>query len=100
MLWQKDALEQVSLLSGQQVLDVDINQSNRFCVLLNTARGKSAYYFSTPIYNLNSGKLVRRRFQEGSGGYRFTGSRAELAVSATEICLTDGEKKVSLRFGR
>lgn len=100
MLWQKDALEQVSLLSGQQVLDVDINQSNRFCVLLNTARGKNAYYFSTPIYNLNSGKLVRRRFREGSGGYRFTGSRAELAVSATEICLTDGEKKVSLRFGR
>ncbi len=88
----------MSALAGKTVLDVDTNQSNRYCIRLNTPTGKEAYYFSTPIYNESSGKLVRRLFTETNGCYRFTGSRAVIRVYATHIDLSDREREARIRF--
>lgn len=80
------------------MLDVDLNQSNRYCIRLNTSTGKEAYYFGSPIYNEGSGKLVRRLFTETNGCYRFTGSRATVRVDATHIEMIDHEREARIRF--
>ena len=37
-------LETVALLSGSNILDIDTNQSSRYCIKLNSVGGKEAYY--------------------------------------------------------
>ena len=87
MLKTCNPLETVALLSGSNILDIDTNQSSRYCIKLNSVGGKEAYYFTTPIYNTHSRKLVRRKFFEDHGVYRFVGSNCEVSVTSEQIKL-------------
>lgn len=98
MIKAKTPLEIVAELSGSANLDVDTNQANRYCIKLNSAKGKEAYYFGTPIYNADSCKLIRCKFVADDGYYRFIGSNCEVIVTATQIKLTRGKEHFTMNL--
>ena len=92
-------LETVASIKKQSTLDVDTNQCNRHCILLNTKNGKEAYYFATPIYNLSSRKLINRQFMSVQNGYRLIGSSCEVIITSTQIKFLRQEHWVCVNFG-
>lgn len=100
MLKAKTPLEIVAELSRSANLDVDTNQANRYCIKLNSAKGKDAYYFGTPIYNTDSRKMIRCKFVAANGHYRFIGSSCEVTVTATQIKLTRGKQHLTINLGK
>ena len=100
MLKAKTPLEIVAELSGSTSLDIDTNQANRYCIKLNSAKGKDAYYFGTPIYNTDSRKIIRCKFVAANGHYRFIGSNCEVTVTATQIKLTRGKQHLTINLGK
>lgn len=93
-------LEVVAALSESNSLDIDTNQVNRYCIRLNTAKGKEAYYFGTPIYNITSRKSVNRRFTFINGCYKFIGSSCEVLITATQLKMVRGKEEYLLNFGK
>lgn len=60
---------------------IDTTNSNRHRIVVNEKDGtKTAYYFSTPIYNINSRKLVDLRFTDNSTP-RLIGSNSQITFS-------------------
>ena len=100
MLRAKSPLEIVAELSGSKSLDVDTNQTNRYCVKLHSAKGSDSYYFGTPIYNADSRKLVRCKFVAANGYYRFVGSNCVVDVTATRISLKRGKQHFMIDLGK
>ncbi len=100
MFKQQSPLETVAALAGVTTLDVDTNNANRYCIKLNSAKGKEAYYFGTPIYNIALRKLISRKFYMINGCYRFFGSNCELTVTATQLKLVQGEKTLCMDFDK
>ena len=98
MLELKNPLETVADISKSNSLDVDTNQSNRYCIRLNSPTGKEAYYFSTPIYNEDSCKLIHRKFIAINGYYHFVGSNCEVIVTSTQIKLINKELLFSIQL--
>ena len=68
--------------------------------MLNTKDGNEAFYFSTPIYNNVSRKLVRRKFIVSNEYYQFTGSNCIVQVTNTKLIFYKEHKSVSLEFGQ
>ena len=93
-------LEVISHLTGRNALDVDINQSNRYCILLNSKTGKEAFYFSTPIYNNLSGKIVNRNFSKINGYYQMIGSNCIVQITNSKLLLLKEQAYVKLNFNR
>lgn len=91
-------LETIAYLTQRNTLNVSENQVNRYCVVLNTRDGKEAFYFSTPIYNSLSRKLVGRKFIALNGFYQMTGSCCTIQVTNTNIQFQKDNKTVSLEF--
>ena len=79
------ALESIAYLTQRSILNINDNQSNRYCILLNTKDGNEAFYFSTPIYNNKSRKLVRRKFTAYNEYYQFIGSNCIVQVTKTKL---------------
>lgn len=100
MLKTYNSLEMVARLSKSNNLDINANQSNRYCIKLNSAKGKEAYYFATPIYNTYSRKLVQRKFIASNGCYCFVGSNCEVIVTPTQIQLERGDQNCVLNLGK
>jgi len=98
MIVNQSSLRTIALLSNREELDVDINQSNRYCILLNSHLGKEAYYFGTPIYNSDTRKLVKREFAISNGFYQFIGSNSIVEVSAKQLIMKQNNKIFCLKF--
>lgn len=94
------ALESIAHLTQRSILNINENQSNRYCVLLNTKDGNEAFYFSTPIYNNKSRKLVRRKFTAYNEYYQFIGSNCIVQVTKTKLIFYKEHKSVILEFGQ
>lgn len=100
MLDCRNPLETLADLTNRTTLDVDIEQSNRYCILLNSVTGKEAYYFCTPIYNTDTRKLVNRRFSLSDGVYRSVGSSCITEVSATHLKMFEHQRIACLEFSK
>lgn len=100
MILCENPLRTVAELRHSSELDIDTEQSNRYCIRLNTAYGKEAYYFSSPIYNAYSLKLIRKIFTEDATGYSYEGSSCSVSVTETHISLRKGDRNFSLLFHR
>ena len=100
MIQTKNPFETVSLISGSKELNVDTHQSNRYCILVNSEKGKEAYYFSTPIYHEHSCRLVRPQFVVSNDGFHFVGSNCEVRVTSTNLKLQRGTQSCVLQFER
>lgn len=98
MILYQNPLQTVAELHRSTELDVDTEQANRYCIRLNTSRGKEAYYFASPIYNAYSRKLVQRSFFANASEYRFAGSNCTASVSGTQISLRKGDRVFTMTF--
>ena len=57
--------DEIAMLRKDAPIEIDQRNHNRYRVVLDEQDGsKTAYYFSTPIYNNRTGKLVDMRFHE------------------------------------
>ena len=74
-------LKTISDLRKNKDLHIDTSNSDRYRIVVNEADGtKTAYYFSAPIYNINSKKLVDLKFTD-SATPRLIGSNAQITFS-------------------
>ena len=70
-------LDEITKLRNDAPIELDHRNHNRYRVVLDEQDGsKTAYYFSTPIYNNRTGKLVDMRFHEKEGTIYSIGSNA------------------------
>lgn len=76
-------LSEIKKLRGSNTpLSVDLNNTNRYRVVINeNDRTKTAYYFSTPIYNNITKKAISMKFYESDDGINYIGSNAEIKIS-------------------
>lgn len=98
MIEKESPLETVFYLNKTSVLDVDDNQLNRYCILLNSNQGKEAYYFSTAIYNEYDLTLVKRQFYKENQIYKFTGSNCTVNVTPYQISLNRDNRKMFIKL--
>ncbi len=96
MILHQNPLRTVAELHRSAALDVDMQQSNRYCIRLNTPNGKEGYYFASPIYNAYSRKLVRRLFLQSGFEFRFCGSNCSVTVTGTQISLRQEDRSLTL----
>ena len=92
--------EIISLRHGKPIF-MDFKNSNRYRLVAAEEDGtKTAYCFSTPIYNQQTRKLVNLSFDRLDDGFHLTGSSAHITV-AQDIRLDspDGSCYLSLQGG-
>ena len=70
-------LDEITGLRAGAPIEIDFKNNNRYRVVTEEQDGsKTAYYFSTPIYNNRTGKLVDMKFHEKEGKVYSVGSNA------------------------
>lgn len=78
----QSVLHEVSLLRGGRHLTIDYRNSNRYCLIIREEDGtRTAYYFSTPIYNQKTRKMVDLAFHQQGGSVYAVGSNTNITVS-------------------
>ena len=77
----KSVLGEISKLRKGLPIVIDYNNSNRYRVVAKEDDGsKTAYYFSTPIYNYKSRGLIDGKFHSNGGAVYAVGSNASITV--------------------
>lgn len=76
-------LSEIKKLRGYDApLSVDLNNTNRYRVIINETDGtKTAYYFSAPIYNNISKKLLSMKFDADDNKINYVGSNTKIKFS-------------------
>lgn len=92
------AMREILNLRNGKLFEVDPNNSNRYRILVKENVGTTAYCFSTPIYNIDSRKLVIRRFEKTNDAYVFTGSNATVTAYKGLIVLRNTEGSASVHL--
>lgn len=78
----QSVFEEIRQLRGGLPMAIDRGNTNRYRVLVSEKDGSTtAYYFSTPIYNKKSRRLIDLALRETPQGLRAVGSNAEITVS-------------------
>ncbi len=78
----KSILDEIKQLRLVSPFLINRENYNRYCVLLDETNGsQTGYYFSTPIYNIHSGKGVDIKFEQTTNHTCATGSNAVINVS-------------------
>ena len=90
-------LKTIVELRKQRDLHIDTSNSDRYRIVINETDGtKTAYYFSSPVYNINSKKLVDMKFTD-SATPRIIGSNAQITFSnSIRMNNTNGNCFISL----
>lgn len=91
-------IEQINLLRKHRPYEIDLSNSNKYRVVANESDGsQTAYYFSSPIYNMKDKRLFDGKFTCKNGEYIHTGSNAEISI-ARNIVMKNylGECKIPL----
>lgn len=80
----KSILDEISYIRDNDDFKIDYNNCNRYRVVLREKNGtKTAYYFSCPIYNQRSKRIVDFRFNQSNGEIYAIGSNANITLSNT-----------------
>lgn len=78
----RSVLKEIARLRKGKTITIDRHNSNRYRVIVQEDDGsKTAYYFSTPIYNNKSRKMVDVKFKSSGGTVCATGSNANITIS-------------------
>lgn len=79
-------LNEIKKIRNEENLFVDTNNSNRYRIIVDNQNNTySAYYFSAPIYNEQSKKLVTPHFTKKDNIIYYTGSNAEISIKDSVI---------------
>ena len=82
----RSVLKEISRLRKGKPISVDRHNSNRYRVVVQEDDGsKTAYYFSTPIYNNKTRKMVDAKFKSSDGTIYATGSNANITRSTENV---------------
>ena len=77
----RNAISELLFLRQNIPLSVDYNNSNRYrIVVFEQDKSRTSYYFSSPIYNTDTGKLVKSSFNKGLNGFYLVGSNSYVEV--------------------
>ncbi len=77
----QSVLGEISKLRNGAPMIIDYRNSNRYRLVVGENDGsKTAYYFSTPIYNGTTRKMIDVKFESGGGVIHSTGSNTEITV--------------------
>ncbi len=75
-------LNEITKLRKGAPIVIDYRNSNRYRLVLSENNGsKTAYYFTTPIYNRKSRKMIDFQFHSKGGTIFTTGSNANITIS-------------------
>ena len=78
----QSVLEEIMNLRNKVPIILDYDNSNRYRLVVQENNGsKTAYYFSTPIYNRTSRKMIDLKFQSSGGAIYSTGSNTNITIS-------------------
>lgn len=82
----KSILQEIKQIRNNKPLIIDYKNNNRYCVVLQETDGtKTAYYFSSPIYNLHTNKGVDMQFYKTENGFSANGSNLDLNIIKNEV---------------
>ena len=75
-------LSEIAKLREGRPISIDYKNTNRYRILVReTDATTTAYYFSAPIYNKETRKLLELRFHSNAQGIASTGSNAKITIS-------------------
>lgn len=78
---QSVLVEIAKLRNGSPII-IDYHNSNRYRLVIQENNGsKTAYYFSTPIYNRRTRKMIDIKFQSNGGTVYSTGSNTNITIT-------------------
>lgn len=93
-------LREISKLRDGASMVIDHSNSNRYCVIVKEANGaKTAYYFTTPIYNISTRRAVDMKFHQKTGAAYGVGSNATITLS-NNLRLENSEGQCLIRINR
>lgn len=92
-------LSEIRKIRNSEELDIDTQNSNRYCIVINEKSGeKTAYCFSAPIYNVTSRRLISRKFEPSSKGYIFNGTNSVVRASEGNVFMSSVHGDAELIF--
>ena len=92
-------LEELSKLREGRTMNIDRSNKNRYgIVFCENDLSKTAYYCSTPIYNVNSNKLIDMMFKENENDICAVGSNTKIIVSQ-KIRLENSDGYCAIELG-
>lgn len=92
-------LNQIRMIRNQKPFSVYPNNDNRYTLLVQETSGSlTAYCFSTPIYQQNTGHLLQRCFTYENGRFMLIGSSAVITIAPNQITLQNQTSTVQLLF--
>jgi hypothetical protein len=78
-------LDEVLQLASDQSLFLSPKQSNRYGLQFVCENGGENYYFSTPVYQQETNKLICLQFQQQGGSFTFWGSNCIVIVDKKQM---------------
>lgn len=94
----QSVVEEIRKLRGNQPINIDSHNSNRYRLVCYEDDGiKTAYYFSNPIYNNTTRRLITPKFSMEGQAFRLMGSNAHIAVFDL-LLLENAEGAVSVEL--
>lgn len=90
--------DEIRYLRGENDFEVDCENSNRYKILVKDAPGSTAYCFSTPVYDLLSGKIVSLKSSVEKGFKSFKGSNCEMTVKENVCTLENQKGRITIDF--
>ncbi len=78
----QSVMNEISRLRRGAPMVIDYRNSNRYRLVVSENNGtKTAYYFTTPIYNRKSRKMIDLQFKSNGGVIFASGSNANITIS-------------------
>lgn len=85
LLHRASPLDEVFQLASDQSLSLSPKQSNRYGLQFVCENGGENYYFSTPIYQQDTNKLICLQFKQQGDSFTFLGSNCVVIVNEKQI---------------
>ena len=94
----QSVLGEIAKLRNGSPIIIDYHNSNRYRLVVQENNGsKTAYYFSTPIYNKRTRKLIDIKFQSNGGTVYSTGSNTNITITNSVLMENaEGSCKIAL----
>ena len=92
-------LQEIRNLRNEETLHIDKDNYNRYRIVCNEPNGsKTAYYFSTPIYNNDTKKILNRSFEENQSNVILVGSNSQISLNNGKLQFDAGEERYDIDF--
>ena len=72
-------LDEIKKIRKENDFQININNTNKYRIVINENDGsKTAYYFSTPIYNCKTKHLINLKYQKSDDQILYYGSNSTI----------------------